>query len=59
MKANKEIRRAMGAKGLKQYQVADALGMLDGNFSRKLRKELPEKEKERILTVIENLGEGD
>ena len=55
MRSNEEIRRAIGAAGLKQYQVASALGMLDGNFSRKLRDELPQKEKERILQVIKRL----
>jgi len=55
MRSNEEIRRAIGAAGLKQYQVASALGMLDGNFSRKLRNELPQKEKERILQVIKRL----
>ena len=55
MRSNEEIRRAIGAAGLKQYQVASALGMLDGNFSRKLRHELPQKEKEHILQVIKTL----
>lgn len=55
-RANEEIRRAMGARGLKQWEVAEALGMLDSNFSRKLRKELPAGEKERILKVIKEMG---
>lgn len=55
MRSNEEIRRAIGAAGLKQYQVASALGMLDGNFSRKLRNELSQKEKEHILQVIKSL----
>lgn len=58
MRTNEEIRRAMGAAGLKQYQVAAAIGMLDGNFSRKLRDELPPEEKERILNVIRVLENG-
>lgn len=55
MRTNEKIRRAIGAAGLKQYEVAEALGMLDGNFSRKLRKELPEDEQKRILEVIRDL----
>ena len=54
-RANEEIRRAIGAAGLKQWEVADALGILDCVLSRKLRKELPQKEKERILQVIKRL----
>jgi len=55
MRSNEKIRRAIGAAGLKQYEVAAALGMNDGNFSRKLRKELPEAEAKRILDVIKTL----
>lgn len=59
MRTNEKIRRAMGAAGLKQYQVAEALGMLEGNFSRKLRKELPKEEQEKILDVIKALDDGE
>ena len=54
-RANEEIRRAIGAAGLKQWEVAEALGVLDCVLSRKLRKELPQKEKEHILQVIKSL----
>ena len=37
------------------WQIADALGINDGNFSRKLRKELPEEEKSKILAIIDQL----
>lgn len=56
MKTNKDIRCAIGARGLKQWQVADALGVSEATFYRKLRKELPNDEKEKILAVIEELG---
>ena len=55
MRQNEKIRRAMGAAGLKQYEVAKALGMLESSFSRKLRDELPEDEQKRILDVIRGL----
>lgn len=58
MKANTEIREAASASGVKLWQVADAIGINDGNFSRKLRKELPTEDKNRILTVIESLSRG-
>ena len=38
------------------WQIADALGIADTTLSKKLRKELPENEKERIFTIIENLS---
>lgn len=49
---NQDIRYEILASGLKLWQIAEALGITDSTFSRKLRKELPEAEKERIRTII-------
>lgn len=57
--ANKEIRIALVESGVKHYQLADALGMVDSSLSRKLRRELPPEEKERILGAIERLAKGE
>lgn len=53
---NNEIRQAAKAAGVKLWQVADAVGLNDGNFSRKLRHELPDEEKQQILTIIQQLS---
>lgn len=53
---NREIRDAAKAAGVKLWQVADAYGLNDGNFSRKLRKELSESEKQKILNIIQKLA---
>lgn len=53
--ANKNIRCALLVGGIKQYQLAAALGMSESGLSRKLRTELPEQEQERILAVIAQL----
>lgn len=53
--ANLEIRRTAAAAGVKLWQVADALGIADSSFSRKLRKELPAAEQEKILEIIKEL----
>lgn len=58
-RANEDIRRAMGACGLRQWQVAQAMGMRDENFSRKLRTELSPSEREKVLAVINDLAEGE
>lgn len=50
-----EIRRTAAAAGVKLWQVADALGIADSSFSRKLRKELPAAEQEKILEIIKEL----
>ena len=53
---NKDIREAAAASKIKLWQIADRLGISDGNFSRKLRKELPPEDKERILKIIGELA---
>ena len=53
---NKDIRQAATNAGVKLWQIAAELGMNDGNFSRKLRKELSAAEKERILSIIDELS---
>lgn len=55
---NKEIRNAAKARKVKMWQIAEALGIQDSAFSRKLRHELPQEEKEMILAIIEDLAKG-
>lgn len=52
---NMKIRAAFMAAGLRQWQVAAALGMSETHFSRKLRHELPQEESKKILRVIDEL----
>lgn len=56
--ANKEIRCALIDYDVKQYRVAEKIGISETGFSRKLRKELPQEEKAKILAVIEQLAKG-
>lgn len=55
--ANQDIRRAAAGAGVKLWQVADGLEVADYSLSRKLRRELPPNEKERILSVIDQLSQ--
>ncbi len=54
--ANQEIRQAAKAAGVKLWQVAECLRMNDCSFSRKLRHELPEETRRKVLAIIEELG---
>lgn len=54
---NKEIRAAAKNAGVRLWEVAAAYGLSDGNFSRKLRRELPEGEKEKVLAIIDRLAQ--
>ncbi len=56
MTPNKDIKELAKSKGVKLWQIANKLGICDGNFSRKLRYELPLYEKQQILNIIENLS---
>lgn len=53
--ANKQIRDAAKQAGICLWQVAEKLGINDGNFSRKLRRELPAPEQHRILGIIADI----
>ncbi len=57
MRANMEIRNAVKKAGIRLWEVAAACGINDGNFSRKLRQELPQEEKEKILAIIDRLAQ--
>ena len=52
---NQDIRERAKQAGVKLWQIADELNLYDGNLSRKLRKELPQEEKNQIYSIIEKL----
>ena len=54
---NTRIRQAAKDSGVMLWQIAERLGMNDGNFSRKLRRELPEVDQKKILFIIEEIKE--
>lgn len=53
---NKDIRAYASKKGVYLWQIAESLGIADSNFSRKLRKELPEEIKKKIFKIIDELA---
>lgn len=53
---NQDIRRTAAGAGVKLWQIAEALGIADCSLSRKLRKELPDDEKEKIFSIIDRLA---
>ena len=54
--SNREVRSHAIEKGVLLWMVAEALGISDSSFSRKLRRELPEEERERILAIIDQIA---
>lgn len=54
--ANAEIRTAAKDKGVRLWEVAERYGLSEGNFSRKMRRELNSGEKAKLLSIIDDLA---
>lgn len=54
---NQDIRNKAAGNGVRLWQIAEELGIADGNFSRRLRRELPQEDKERIFAIIDKLSQ--
>lgn len=52
---NEIIRNTAQKQGVRLWEIAERIGLTDGNFSRKLRRELPQEEQKRILHIIETI----
>lgn len=55
MKANQEIRNLIATNRLRNWEVADKVGISDSRFSVWLRVEMTEERKERVLKAIKQL----
>ena len=53
---NLEIRRKLKEKNVFQWQVAKSMGISEMTLVRKLREELQAEEKQKILSVIEEIA---
>lgn len=51
---NQEIRTAIKQCGIKHWQLADILNISEATMIRKLRHELVQEEKDKILSILEN-----
>lgn len=56
---NKDLRDYAKSKGVKLWQIAEKLNINDGNFSRKLRRELPDQEKQKIIVIVDEVANGE
>lgn len=55
-KANEKIRTYASERGVYLWQIAKKLGMNDYTFSKKLRDELDEEIKTKILAIIDEIA---
>lgn len=56
MRANLDIRAAAKGAGVKLWEIADHLKISEPSITRKLRHELPQAEKDRIFSIIEEIA---
>lgn len=54
-KANEDIRKALEESGVKHWELAERYGVSASWLSVRLRKELPEEEKEKVFIAIQEL----
>lgn len=55
-KPNQIIRNSLKEKNVTQWKVAEKLKISEFTLVRKLRKELSQKEREKILNIIQELS---
>ena len=53
---NNDIRKHAAERGVRLWEIADALGMADATFSRKLRKEFTADQKRDVDKIIVRLA---
>ena len=56
MTLNLDIKTKAKQSGVFLWEIAEKLDVTDGNFSRKLRRELPADEKQRIFALIDEIA---
>lgn len=56
MITNSELKKYMHAKHVALWRVAEELNLADYQFSRKLRHELPECDKKRVMEIVDRLA---
>lgn len=54
---NQEIRKTAREKNVSLWEIADELKISEPTMTRKLRHELPEAEKTKILALIDKIAE--
>ena len=58
IKQNLDVRVYASDRGVFLWQIAEEMGVSEATLTRKLRKPLPETEREKIFSVIDELTNG-
>lgn len=54
--ANLDIKTEAIAKGVRAWQIADALGVSESTYMRHLRHEFPVEKKKKIMQIIDQIA---
>ena len=57
MALNSAIRNYAASRGVKHWQIAQALSISESSFTRKLRVELDKTEREKVLGIINKIAD--
>lgn len=52
--ANERIKEALKNQGMRQWELAEMLGISEQTICRRMRKELPCDEQEKLLSIIKD-----
>lgn len=53
---NRELRQQAKSKQVRFWEIADKLGISEPTMTRKLRRELPAEEKQKIISIIDEIS---
>lgn len=54
--SNLDVRTIAKENGVRLWEIADKLGISEPTITRKLRRELPADEKQKILSIIDEIA---
>lgn len=54
--SNSDVRTKARENGVRLWEIADKLGISEPTITRKLRRELPADEKQKILAIIDEIA---
>ena len=54
--SNLDVRTIAKENGVRLWEIADKLGISEPTITRKLRRELPADEKQKILAIIDEIA---
>ena len=58
MKRNTELREYMSKKGVKMWEVADALHVCESTFCKHFRYEFSEEKKKEVKNIVDSIARG-